>query len=98
MSTPTARRLQPKALEKIWGSPDVEPWFPADGRKIGEVWFEPETVPLLLKFIFTSERLSVQVHPDDEQARAVGEPRGKTEMWHILRAAEGANLALGFEE
>ncbi len=46
---------------------------------MGEVWFEtqqPDTADLLIKYLFTSEKLSVQVHPDDEQAHAVGLPRG----------------------
>jgi mannose-6-phosphate isomerase len=38
------------------------------------------------------------VHPNDEQARAAGEIRGKTEMWHILRAEPEARIAIGFEE
>jgi mannose-6-phosphate isomerase len=51
-------------------------------------------MPLLVKFIFTSERLSVQLHPADGD----GVPRGKTEMWHILEAAPGATIAMGFKE
>ena len=51
-------------------------------------------LPLLVKLIFTSERLSVQVHPDDGEDG----PRGKTEMWHILEAEPGAVIALGFRE
>ena len=47
-----------------------------------------------MKLLFTSERLSVQVHPDDGEDG----PRGKTEMWHILRAEPGATIALGFRE
>ena len=47
-----------------------------------------------MKLLFTSQRLSVQVHPDDGQAG----PRGKTEMWHILEAAPGASIALGFRQ
>jgi mannose-6-phosphate isomerase len=54
--------------------------------------------PLLVKFIFTTERLSVQVHPDDEQARAWEGTPGKTEMWHILRADPEATIALGFKQ
>lgn len=53
--------------------------------------------PLLIKLLFTSERLSVQVHPDDEYAVAhhgVG-ARGKTEAWHILSAAPDATIGLG---
>ena len=51
-------------------------------------------LPLLVKLIFTSERLSVQVHPDDGEDG----PRGKTEMWHILDAEPGATIAMGFRE
>jgi mannose-6-phosphate isomerase len=40
----------------------------------------------------------VQVHPDDEHARQAGLARGKTEVWHILAAAEGARIAAGFRE
>jgi mannose-6-phosphate isomerase len=54
--------------------------------------------PLLVKFIFTEEKLSVQVHPDDLYAvrheRAAG-GRGKTEMWYALRARPGAEVMVG---
>lgn len=89
-------RLPPSFHEKIWGTTELEPWFPNTDRKIGEVWFPAEEI--LVKFIFTSERLSVQVHPDDEQARQFGYAAGKTEMWYILRAGPGASIALGFRE
>lgn len=92
-------RIEPVFLEKIWGSTRLEPWFAAGSRKIGEVWFPCEReIPLLVKFIFTEEALSVQVHPGDEFARAHENSAGKTEMWHILRADPGARLALGFRE
>jgi mannose-6-phosphate isomerase len=55
-------------------------------------------VPLLLKILFPHEKLSVQVHPNDEQARAIGEPRGKNECWYVLSAEPGASVALGFHE
>ncbi len=92
----TARpvRLSPTPYEKVWGATALEPWFADSDRKIGEFWFPAEDI--LVKFLFTSERLSVQVHPDD--ARAPAGCRGKTEMWHILRAAPGASIALGFRE
>ena len=64
---------------------------------IGEVWFEAD-LPLLVKFVFTSERLSVQVHPQDDFARTNENSRGKTEMWYVLRADPGARLAIGFRE
>ncbi|MGC4052094.1 MAG: class I mannose-6-phosphate isomerase [Paludibaculum sp.] len=84
-------------LDKVWGTPDLAPWYESGGRKIGEVWFgtEGEPLPLLMKLIFTSEHLSVQVHPNDEYAAKHENSRGKTEMWHVLRAEPGAALACG---
>jgi mannose-6-phosphate isomerase len=91
------RKLIPDVLDKVWGSPATEPWMAnPEGRKIGEIWFSaPEAMPVLVKFLFTSDRLSVQVHPDDAYAQVCGHERGKTEMWHILRAEPGATIALG---
>ena len=54
--------------------------------------------PLLVKFLFTTEKLSVQVHPTDAYAREREGSRGKTEMWHILRVDPGGRLAVGFRE
>ena len=94
---PSIRRLPAEYLDKIWGTPAVEPWFVSDGRMIGEVWYQDDPpLPLLVKFIFTSARLSVQVHPDDAYARSKGLERGKTEMWHVLRADPGGQIGLGF--
>jgi mannose-6-phosphate isomerase len=90
-------RLPAVFKEKIWGALDLAPWYPDPGKKIGEVWFETD-LPLLVKFVFTSERLSVQVHPDDAFAAAHEKSPGKTEMWYVLRADPGAQLALGFRE
>ena len=53
--------------------------------------------PLLVKLLFPSEKLSVQVHPDDAQAQAMGQPRGKTECWYVLEAEPGATIALGLK-
>jgi mannose-6-phosphate isomerase len=92
-------RLGADFKEKVWGSRNLEPWYAADGRLIGEVWFtDAQPLPLLVKLIFTEENLSVQVHPDDAYARVHEHSRGKTEMWHILRAAPGARVAMGFRE
>jgi len=97
--SPGPRRLEPSFREKVWGATRLEPWFPNSSRKIGEVWFESaEEAPLLIKFLFTSERLSVQVHPDDAFAHAHHQPRGKTEMWHVLAAEPGAKIAAGFHQ
>ena len=54
--------------------------------------------PLLVKLLFPSEKLSVQVHPDDTMARELGQPRGKTECWYVLEAEPGATIALGLRE
>jgi mannose-6-phosphate isomerase len=53
--------------------------------------------PLLVKILFPAEKLSVQVHPDDAQARMLGETRGKTECWYVLEAEPGAAVALGLK-
>ena len=75
------------------------PYFPDAHDEIGEVWFRAHhDHPVLIKFIFTSERLSVQVHPDDAYAAKHENSRGKTEMWHILAAEPGATIAIGFRE
>ncbi len=90
-----AVRLTPSLREKVWGRTRLSPWFPDAATPIGEAWYLADReLPLLVKLIFTSERLSVQAHPDDGEDG----PRGKTEMWHILEADPGAEIALGFRE
>jgi mannose-6-phosphate isomerase len=54
--------------------------------------------PLLVKLLFPSDKLSVQVHPDDAQAQAMGQARGKTECWYVLEAEPGATIGLGLRE
>jgi mannose-6-phosphate isomerase len=94
-------KLRTHYVEKPWGRTELPPIFGGtDGRRIGEVWFEgPEgsELPLLAKYIFTSERLSIQVHPDDRQAHARGLPQGKNECWYILGAEPEATLGLGLK-
>src|SRR5579872_149166 len=88
-------RLTPSLREKVWGKTHLEPWFPNSEKPIGEAWYLTDReLPLLIKLIFTSERLSVQVHPADGEDG----PRGKTEMWYIVEAEPGATIALGFRE
>ena len=53
------------------------------------------TFPILAKLLFTSDRLSVQVHPNDDYAREHEDSAGKTEMWYVLAAQPGASVALG---
>lgn len=88
-------RLTPSLREKLWGRTRLAPWLPDSEKPIGEAWFlDGRDLPLLVKLLFTTDRLSVQVHPADGEAG----PRGKTEMWHILEAEPGATIALGFRE
>lgn len=53
--------------------------------------------PLLIKFIDAAEPLSVQVHPNDEQAKRLHNSFGKSEMWYIMDAEKDAELIIGFE-
>jgi mannose-6-phosphate isomerase len=85
---------------------------PFAGEKLGQVWHKlsPEWAgtqadpandfPLLVKFIFSEQKLSVQVHPGDDYAArhelAAG-GRGKTEMWYALHAREGAQVMVGLK-
>ncbi|WP_242098361.1 phosphoheptose isomerase [Sphingomonas sp. CROZ-RG-20F-R02-07] len=99
-----ATLLHTHRVEKPWGRHDLWPGFPdpaKDAPPVGEVWFqEPgDTTPdLLIKYLFTGEKLSVQVHPDDDQAHARGLPRGKDECWTILAATPDAKIAVGTKQ
>jgi mannose-6-phosphate isomerase len=64
---------------------------------VGDAARDAKRFPLLLKFLFPHEKLSVQVHPDDEQALRVGQPWGKTECWYVAHAKAGAQIALGLK-
>lgn len=97
----TVVRLKTKRVEKPWGRSDLPEPFEAvapGGEPVGEIWFEdprggdPE---LLVKYLFTSERLSIQVHPGDCAARAAGHARGKDEAWLVLRADQDATIGIG---
>ena len=96
------QKLEPAFHERPWGSTQLEPWFPnrtANSPAIGEVWHEvPADLPLLVKFLFPSEPLSIQVHPGDEYAAKRHGSPGKTEMWHVLAAKPRARVAAGFRD
>src|SRR5207302_11254809 len=64
---------------------------------VGTAAPDPQRFPLLLKFLFPEEKLSVQVHPDDATAQGFGEPWGKTECWYVAHAKPGAQVALGLK-
>ena len=91
--------LPRRVVEKPWGREDVPADFgDFDGRRIGEIWFahpDGDAAPLMVKFLFTSERLSIQVHPDEEAAKSAGLPRGKDECWLVLAADADAELGAG---
>ncbi|MGE8941475.1 class I mannose-6-phosphate isomerase [Leptospira interrogans] len=91
-----------RTVIKPWGVADPRPWTQpgCDGTPIGELWYERTSADrtpasLLLKLLFTSQPLSIQVHPDDTFARSIGLPNGKTEAWYIVEASAGAKVALG---
>ncbi len=68
------------------------------GRRVGEIWYSADTetpLPILVKWLFTSERLSIQVHPDDAQAQERGMPSGKEECWYVVDAEPGAVIGIG---
>ncbi|MFY9903553.1 MAG: type I phosphomannose isomerase catalytic subunit [Terriglobales bacterium] len=64
---------------------------------VGTAARDPQRFPLLLKFLFPEEKLSVQVHPDDATAQRFGGPWGKTECWYVAHAKPGSQIALGLK-
>ncbi|PYT63602.1 MAG: mannose-6-phosphate isomerase [Acidobacteria bacterium] len=85
---------------------------PFTGKTFGEAWremppewrgtrfTEPGDFPILIKFIFPNDKLSIQVHPDDAYAAAHEQAaggRGKTEMWHVVSAEPGALVLVGLK-
>lgn len=94
-----ARLLGMRQVAKPWGRMTLPaPFANASGEPVGEIWFADdagEPLPLLAKYLFTSEKLSIQVHPNDAQARARDMPSGKEECWLVLDAEPGAVLGIG---
>lgn len=92
-------KLQKHLVEKPWGRTDIPQAFgDMGGKRIGEIWYEsdgPDQLSILVKWLFTSEKLSIQVHPDDAQAQERGMPSGKEECWYIVQAQPGAVLGIG---
>lgn len=98
----TTSRLATHVVKKPWGV--TRPKFAAAhgcAQRIGELHFQspPQLSELLIKFIFSSESLSVQVHPNDEQAQQLGHGAvGKDECWLVTDAAEDARVAIGLSQ
>jgi len=93
-----------RTVRKPWGKNDLRPWndIHDDPDAVGEIWFERKAgnvvdPDLLLKLLFTSQPLSIQVHPDDAYARSMGQPHGKTEAWYILSAEPDAAVGAGLK-
>jgi len=84
-------------VEKPWGQAGLPAHFGGRTEKVGEIWFDRADVPLplLCKWLFTSEKLSVQVHPSDAEAAERGLASGKEECWIVTGAEEGATLGIG---
>ena len=95
--------LSQRPVEKLWGRRALPPPFasvPDDAEPVGEIHFESTSLDhpeLLVKYLFTSDDLSIQVHPDNAAAQRAGLPHGKDEAWYVLDADEGAAIALGLK-
>lgn len=70
------------------------------GELVGERNYERfgNEFPILIKIIDANDKLSIQVHPDDALARRRGMDNGKTEMWYIMEAEQGAEMVDGFAQ
>ncbi|HEY6484486.1 MAG TPA: class I mannose-6-phosphate isomerase [Steroidobacteraceae bacterium] len=93
-------RTGTQLVAKPWGRTDLRPWHAYHGdAAIGEVWFNRSGAPadstLLLKLLFTTAPLSIQVHPSDAFARSIGLAHGKSEAWYVLSALPHSRVALG---
>ncbi len=93
------QKLATKIVDKPWGKRGIDSRFGVEpDRQVGEIWFEPppgRELDVMAKYLFTTERLSIQVHPDDATARARGYPRGKDECWIVIDVADDAELGIG---
>lgn len=94
--------LAPRLVARVWGGERLRALAPngAPGGAIGEAWFgeaDERGDGVLVKLLDVQGRLSVQVHPDDDLARAMHGPHaiGKHEAWVVLEAAPGAEILLG---
>ena len=100
-ATMSAYPLVIHRVEKPWGRKKLWPGFDdpqPDTAPIGEIIFgDKGDGALCIKYLFTAEKLSIQVHPDDLQAREAGYPSGKDEAWVILDAEDGATIGLGLK-
>jgi mannose-6-phosphate isomerase len=99
MRAMSTERLIPRFVKKPWGVERLPEWLlpVSGGERIGEVWFDKRwpdggSAELLVKYLLTSERLSIQVHPGDSAAA-----RGKSEAWYVLDAGKNAEIGFGLK-
>lgn len=92
--------LVPEPVARPWGGAGIPSLGLARGPhdRVGEWWLPTDAFPLLVKIIDAREHLSIQLHPDDDRAREVGLPNGKTEAWYVLDAEPDARLLVGLAE
>jgi mannose-6-phosphate isomerase len=109
MSKELILKLKPHLSEKIWG---WEKWVLSchedgkstiqegiyKGQELSQILGCGNDFPILNKIIKAEDKLSVQVHPDDDYARRIENANGKTECWYILEAKEGATLVSGIKK
>lgn len=104
MDTPntSTRLLTPRLVGRVWGGDRLRALATdaAPSGPIGEAWFgDADEKPggVLVKLLDVQDRLSVQVHPDDDLAKVMhgAGAIGKHEAWVVLEAAPGAELLLG---
>ena len=107
------RKLPTNKIGESWevsthkNGPSVVSNGPLTGQKLSSLLekdsekilgFKAKRFPLLFKFLDVNQKLSVQVHPDDEYARKIENEPGKTEMWYVLAAEPGAKLVYGLKK
>ena len=84
--------LQGKSLQELLDTNGAQILGSKNLKRFGK------NFPLLIKFIDAKQDLSIQLHPDDELAKARHNSFGKTEMWYVMQADNDANLIVGFNQ
>ena len=96
----TVRKKEMSIIQNgsLAGTPIGDLLRDCSGELMGKSSLTNGEFPLLIKFIDAADRLSVQVHPNDDYAARVENDRGKTEMWYIVDADEGAEIICGLAD
>lgn len=100
----TASPLTKRPVEKVWGRAHLPLAFGAGDHgdePVGEIWFQDgrgSEAELLVKYLMTCEKLSIQVHPDTQAAQAAGHRRGKDEAWLVIDTEPGARIGIGLTQ